>query len=66
MRHAGARPEAGDVEAGLVRIRPLKAIAGEAAIDEFRIDRFQTLIVEPGARESARADIGQEDIRAFG
>ena len=53
-RYACAAPEAGNVKARAIGIWPLQAIPSQGAVNEFRIDLFQTVIVEARPFQTAR------------
>ena len=58
-------PEARNVEARPVRIRPLQAISGEGTIDELRIDPAQFLIAQTRTLKTSGPDIGKKHVCIF-
>ena len=64
--HPCPAPEAGNVEAGPVCIRPFEAVACEGAIDEFRVEAAEAVMIHARALQAAGPDIGEKDVSFSG
>ena len=64
-RATPVRLQTGNVESWTVGIRAFEAVAGKRAVDEFRVEAAQALMVHAGPGKAAGADIGEEHV-SFG
>ena len=64
--HQPAHALDGVVVAGARRIRPGLAKAGEAAVDEARVDGLQAVVIQPVARHVAHLEVLDEHLAVLG